>query len=217
MNWQKEKRWKRFYANRSLFTSPFAATILLFNFFYDMQRLQPHLQNELVELIPLQQSDFESLYSVASDPKVWEQHPNRNRWKKEVFSVFFEGALKSNGAFKIIDRSTGKVAGSTRLYDYNETGNSIAIGYTFFGVEYWGSGLNHAAKRLLLDHSFQLVSRVYFYIGAVNIRSQISITRLGAQKTGEQEIAYFGEASNLNYIYTINKDDWENANNPDTF
>ena len=33
--------------------------------------IQPVLENEEYQLIPLQQGDFESLYEVASDPKVW--------------------------------------------------------------------------------------------------------------------------------------------------
>jgi len=51
--------------------------------------IQPVLENEEYQLIPLQQGDFDLLYEVASDPKVWEQHPNKDRYKKEVFENFF--------------------------------------------------------------------------------------------------------------------------------
>src|SRR5215217_9272170 len=95
--------------------------------------IQPILENEKVILYPLQEKDFEALYSVASDPKIWEQHPNKDRWKKDVFRTFFEGALQSKGAFKIIDKSTGAVAGSTRIYDHQEQDSSVFIGYTFLG------------------------------------------------------------------------------------
>jgi len=47
--------------------------------------VQPVLENEEYQLIPLQQGDFESLYAVASDPEVWEQHPNKDRYRREVF------------------------------------------------------------------------------------------------------------------------------------
>jgi len=55
--------------------------------------IQPTLENENVRLVPLQEADFEALYEVASDPKVWEQHPNKDRWKREVFKTFFDGAM----------------------------------------------------------------------------------------------------------------------------
>ncbi|ALJ00078.1 GNAT family N-acetyltransferase [Rufibacter tibetensis] len=169
---------------------------------------QPILENDLVLLYPLQEDDFEEVYAVASDPSIWEQHPNKDRWKKDVFRTFFEGALQSKGAFKIIDKSTGKVAGSTRIYDYREQDSSVFIGYTFFGTTYWGKGFNPGVKTLLLDYLLGFVSRVYFHIGAGNIRSQIAICRLGAKKIGEQEVAYFGEPPKLNYTYCIEKEEW---------
>jgi hypothetical protein len=52
--------------------------------------LQPnHLSNHLIRLEPLQPSHFNELYAAASDPLIWEQHPNPNRYQKEVFESFF--------------------------------------------------------------------------------------------------------------------------------
>ncbi len=169
---------------------------------------QSILQNDRAILYPLEEKDFEELYAVASDPAIWVQHPNKDRWKRDIFRNFFDGALQSRGAFKVVDKKTGKVAGSTRIYDYNAGDNSILIGYTFYGTEYWGTGLNLSVKALLLDSLFKTVSRVDFHIGAENIRSQMAIGRLGARKTGEAEVAYYGEAPKLNFIYSIGKEDW---------
>ncbi|MBL0118002.1 MAG: GNAT family N-acetyltransferase [Saprospiraceae bacterium] len=170
--------------------------------------IQPTLENENVILHPLQDKDFDDLYAVASDPKIWEQHPNKDRCKIEVFKVFFEGAMQSKGAFKIVNKASGHVMGSTRFYDHNQEENSISIGYTFYGREYWGKGFNHSVKSLMLDYIFQFVSKVHFHIGAENIRSQIAIGRLGTTKIDEQEIAYFGEQAKLNYIYCLTKEEW---------
>jgi N-acetyltransferase len=170
--------------------------------------IQSRLENEKVILLPLHQDDFEDLYTVSADPKIWEQHPNKDRWKKEVFRTFFDGAMQSMGAFKIIDKTNNNVIGSTRFYEYNEKEKSILIGYTFYSTKYWGSGINHAVKRIMLDYIFRFVSKVNFHIGASNIRSQISIERLGATKIGEQEVAYFGEQPKLNFVYSLNKEEW---------
>lgn len=167
--------------------------------------LQPTLENDIAILYPLQANEFDTLYAVANDPKIWEQHPNKDRWKRDVFQSFFEGAIQSKGAFKIVDKATGEVAGSTRFYDFNEADKSIFIGYTFYGTKFWGTGINPSVKKLMLDYAFQYVDKVQFHIGATNIRSQIAIERLGAIKTGEQEVAYFGEPTKLNFVYTINK------------
>jgi N-acetyltransferase len=167
--------------------------------------IQQVLENNNVLLRPLQEEDFDALYAVASDPEIWEQHPNRDRWKKAVFQVFFDGAIQSKGAFKIISKETGEVIGSTRYYDYNQQENSIFIGYTFYATKCWGTGINHSVKKMMLDYLFQFVSKVYFHIGAANIRSQIAIGRLGAEKIAEQSVAYVGEAAKLNYVYVIEK------------
>ena len=60
----------------------------------------------------------------------------------------------------------------------------------------------------MLDYVFQFVSRVYFHIGADNIRSQTAISRLRTTKIGEQEVTYFGEQPKLNYVYELNKSEW---------
>jgi len=166
---------------------------------------QPELENEIVKLVPLQKSDFELLYAVASDPLIWEQHPNKDRWKKDVFENFFRGAIESGGAYKIIDKHSGRVIGSTRFYGYNSEEREVSIGYTFFAREYWGGKSNPLVKKLMMEYAFKHVDSVLFHIGAVNIRSQKAIERLGAVKIAEEQIAYYGEESKLNFIYRIKK------------
>lgn len=167
--------------------------------------IQPVLETETILLTPVQEKDFESLYTAASDPKIWEQHPNKDRWKKEIFKTFFEGAIQSKGAFLIIDKNSNSVIGSTRFYDYNEQEKSIHIGYTFYTTQCWGKGINSLVKTLMLNYIFGFVSKVYFQVGAENIRSQIAISRLGAVKIDEQEVSYFGEKPTLNFLYEITK------------
>ena len=171
--------------------------------------IQPTLENDTIILYPLQESDFDDLYAVASDPKIWEQHPNKDRWKKEVFRVFFDGAMESKGAFKIVDKDSGKALGCTRFYDHNEEDDSILIGYTFFSTECWGRNINRQSKKLLLDYIFPYVSKVYFHVGSGNLRSQIAVGRIGAVKVGEQDVTYFGEAPRLNFVYVIEKQNYK--------
>ncbi len=168
--------------------------------------LQPnHLKNNLISLSPLQEKNFEELYAVANDELLWEQHPNKLRYQRDVFQNFFEGAMLSGGAFLIRDSKTNEVVGSSRFYDYNETENSILIGYTFIGRKFWGTNYNKSLKKLMLDYAFQNVNKVYFHIGAFNIRSQKAIEKIGAVKVDEFEVEYYGEDSKLNFVYLIEK------------
>ena len=167
--------------------------------------IQATLENENVKLVPLNPNDFEELFSVASDPKIWEQHPNKDRYQREVFENFFQGAMESGGAFKIIDKESNEIAGSTRFYDYNPEENSIFIGYTFYAIKFWGSKLNPQVKKLMLDYIFQFVDKVNFHVGKDNIRSQKAMEKLGAKKVDEVNVAYIGEPEKLNVVFEINK------------
>ena len=78
--------------------------------------------------------------------------------------------------------------------------------------QHWGTTYNRAVKSLMLDHAFRFVENVIFHIGANNIRSQKAIERLGAKKIAEIEMNYYGEPQQLNFVYSINKKDWEDQN-----
>lgn len=171
-------------------------------------QLQPVLFNDIVRLEPLTNENLESLFLVASDPLIWEQHPNKNRFQRSVFENFFAGAIQSGGAFLIKDPFNDSVIGSSRYYDYNETASSVFIGYTFLARQYWGKNFNASIKKLMLDYAFQYVDTVLFHIGAENIRSQIAMQRLGGIKLRELIVAYHGEPDRLNFEYAIEKGDW---------
>lgn len=170
--------------------------------------LQPtDLSHELLSLKPLKALDFEILYKVASDPEIWAQHPNKNRYERSVFQNFFKGAMESGGAFLILDQNKEPI-GSSRFYDFKPLESSVHIGYTFLAKKYWGKGYNKALKSLMLNHAFKYVDKVIFHVGSNNIPSQKAMNKLGALKTGEIEVAYFGEPVRKNFIYEIKKKDW---------
>src|SRR5205823_4768925 len=119
----------------------------------------------LIEVRPLAADDWESLFAVASDPLIWEQHPARDRYREDVFREFFREALETGSAFVVIDRKTGKTIGSSRYFRFDQQGfdpreSVVEIGWTFLAHAYWGGDYNHELKRLMLDHAFRFVKRV---------------------------------------------------------
>lgn len=141
-------------------------------------KLQKALSNELVLLEPLQVSDFEELFKVASDPLIWEQHPNNDRYKRDVFQKYFNGAIESKGAFLILDKKNNSIIGCTRFYEYNEEDSSVAIGFTFIDRAHWGNGYNSSLKKLMIDYARQFVKKIYFHVGLTNYRSQKAVEKL---------------------------------------
>ena len=167
--------------------------------------LQPHLTGELIELRPLAPEDWDDLFAVASDPLIWEQHPESDRYKENVFKVFFREALECGGAFVVIDAQTQHIIGSTRFYGYDPDKSEIEIGWTFLARKYWGGGYNAEMKRLLLNHAFKFVQNVVFFVGEKNIRSQKAMDRIGATKIGLVTRTYGSHPPALNVKYVIKK------------
>jgi RimJ/RimL family protein N-acetyltransferase len=167
--------------------------------------LQPHLKGKLLELRPLTPNDWDELFAVASDSLIWEQHPERDRYKKDVFRIFFKDALESGGAFVIIDRKTQRIIGSTRFYGYDPKKSEIEIGWTFLARKYWGGQYNAEMKRLLLNHAFKFVDSVVFFVGEDNVRSQKAMEKVGAIKAGTVTRAYANHPPTPNLKYVIRK------------
>ena len=166
--------------------------------------MQPHLVGELLEVRPLRPEDWESLFSVASDPLIWQQHPAHNRYQEEVFKEFFQEALESGGAFGVIDRSTQKIIGSSRYFGFEPNKSEIEIGWTFLARSHWGGKYNGELKRLMLDHAFKFVESVVFLIGPTNIRSQKAVEKIGGVLIERREKTIQGTAVEQ-VVYQIKK------------
>jgi len=163
--------------------------------------LQPNLEGKLLSLRPLQPEDFHELYAVASDPLIWEQHPNNDRYQEEVFQEFFREALESGGALIAIDAKDGRVIGSSRFHGYDQEKSEIEIGWSFLARSHWGGKYNGEMKQLMLRHAFQFVNSVNFIIGARNLRSQKAIEKIGGIRVGSR----VDKNGRDNFVYQIAK------------
>lgn len=118
--------------------------------------LQPVLTGELLELRPLKAEDYHDLYAVAADPFIWDQHPNKERYKEEVFKAFFREALESGGALIAIDSKDSRVIGSSRYHGYDQANSEIEIGWTFLARSHWGGCLQQGNEATNADARLQV-------------------------------------------------------------
>jgi len=167
--------------------------------------LQPHLIGDLLEVRPLRREDWESLFAVASDPLIWEQHPANDRYKEKVFREFFQEALESRGAFVVIDRKAQRIIGSSRYFGFEPRKREIEIGWTFLARSHWGGKYNGELKRLMLDHAFRFVESVVFIIGPTNVRSQRALEKIGGVMIGRRKSTDVHGNTVENVVYQIKK------------
>ena len=123
---------------------------------------QPTLVGPTLRLRPLLSSDHDALAAAASDPLIWEQHPDRERGSAAGFDRFFADSLASGGAL-VVCAADGAVIGSSRYADDDPAdGGRVEIGWTFLVRAHWGGATNRELKRLMLDHAFASVQTVVF-------------------------------------------------------
>lgn len=177
--------------------------------------LQPTLVGETLELRPLRADDFDALYSAASDPLIWEQHPDSERYKREVFRQnFFDTALESGGAFLILDRQTREVIGSSRYWNYKPDESEIEVGWTFLTRQYWGGATNRELKRLMIAHALRFVERVVLVVGEHNLRSQRACEKIGARREKVEKRIMPDGREQVNVVYLITRADLAQLESP---
>ena len=158
-----------------------------------------------MELRPLRSEDWDDLFAVASDPLIWQQHPENDRYTEDVFKIFFKDALDSAGAFVVIDTKSQQIIGSTRFHGYDPEKSEIEIGWTFLARKYWGGRYNREMKQLMLAHAFKFVENVVFFVGESNIRSQKATEKIGGIKSGVMQKIYGNRPPSRNVRYVIRK------------
>jgi N-acetyltransferase len=170
--------------------------------------LQPTLRGELIELRPLRPDDFDALFSAASDTLIWEQHPESDRYQRDVFQKYFDGALESKGAFAIIERESGRIIGSSRYCNLDPKESEVEIGWTFLERKFWGGSYNRELKKLMLDHAFQFVDRVLFVVGEKNLRSQKALEKIGARFLKKKYVPARDGTLIPNLVFVITREVW---------
>ncbi len=148
------------------------------------------LENARVRLRPLDATDFEALKAVAFEPALWDFTLVRAddpvglaAWLRDALA---ERAAGQRYPFAIIDLASGQLAGSTSYYAVSADEQRLSIGYTFVGTAFQRTGLNRAAKHLLLTYAFEQLNceRVELETDARNAKSREAMRRMGAIEEG---------------------------------
>lgn len=159
----------------------------------------------MVFIRPLRPDDFDALFSISSDPLLWEQHPAKERSTPEGFQKWFEEAMASDKALFITDRKTGKTVGTSRYNEVEEDPVAIEIGWTFIARELWGGKYNQAVKKLMMDHAFTRYDKILFFVDKHNFRSQKAVEKLGGRRISELNGHLLKSRPTASFIYCIDR------------
>jgi RimJ/RimL family protein N-acetyltransferase len=149
------------------------------------------LEDDFVLLRPLQESDVENLLEIAiNEPETW-KYSLVPAHGKENLKNYIQHAIKSREnktefPFIVFDKKSGKYAGSTRFYDIQLQFKTLQLGYTWYGKDFRGTGLNKHCKFLLLQFAFETLGmeRVEFRADNNNQRSIAAMKSIGCKVEG---------------------------------
>ena len=149
------------------------------------------LEDERVKLIPLQEADIENLLDFSLNQREIWKFSSLAAIGKENFTNYIQLALqnrnnKTEYPFAVFDKRTNEFAGSTRFYDIQPNNKTLQLGYTWYGEQFHGSGLNVHCKFLLLQFAFEFMEmeRVEFRADNNNARSVAAMKSIGCKVDG---------------------------------
>ena len=149
------------------------------------------LENDIVRLRPLVPSDIDLLMEFSlNEPTLWDYSltPANGRENMTAYmnASFADKALGKSYPFIVFDKRNQRYAGSTRFYDYSHVHETTQLGYTWYGADFQGTGLNKNCKLLLLEFAFETLGlqRVEFRADNENERSIAAMKSIGCKVEG---------------------------------
>jgi len=179
------------------------------------------LEDDFVLLRPLQESDVENLLEISlNEPETW-KYSLVPAHGKENLTKYIQHAIKSREnktefPFIVFDKKSGEYAGSTRFYDIQLPFKTLQLGYTWYGKDFRGTGLNKHCKFLLLQFAFETLGmeRVEFRADNNNARSIAAMKSIGCKVEGvlrSHMPIFLGEEKRRDsIILSILRDEWFN-------
>lgn len=150
----------------------------------------PTLENEFVRLEALHPSHHEDLVEAVRVDELWKTWYTSVPSPESMAAVIEQRlAQQESGAlapWAIVDRSTSRAVGMTTYLHLDPANRRLEIGSTWLGRTAQGTGVNPAAKLLLLSRAFEELQciAVEFRTHWHNHQSRAAIERLGAKQDG---------------------------------
>lgn len=178
------------------------------------------LEDERALLKPLTSVDFDHLLPFAMhEPELWKYSLISGSGEDGIRN-YIQTALEARASqkeypFIVYDKKISAYAGSTRFYDIQLYHKTLQLGYTWYGKDFQGTGLNKHCKYLLLDFAFDKMQmeRVEFRADNNNKRSIAAMKSIGCKEEGvlrSNTIKLDGNRRD-SIVLSILKSEWESG------
>ena len=175
------------------------------------------LEDDCVLLRPLTIEDAEHLKIFSlNEPTLWtysfQKADGEENLKTYIQTAIQNRNLKTEYPFIVFDKRSNQYAGSTRFYDIQLNHQTLEIGYTWYGKDFQGTGLNKHCKFLLLQFAFEemKMERVAFRADNNNEKSIAAMRSIGCTVEGvlRQHMPLSNGLRRDSIILSILKNEW---------
>lgn len=176
------------------------------------------LEGSVVRLEPIRRDHAALFWDVANndleDIFRWIPYSMKS---PEDFRILIDKAFQEQErgesvVFATVERSSGRVIGSTRFMNIDRINRRIEIGSTWIAPAWQRTAVNSEAKYLMLRHAFEVWKciRVELKTDALNQKSRKAILRIGAKEEGTLRrhlLTWSGRVRDTVY-FSILDDEW---------
>ena len=177
------------------------------------------LEGKYVKLDPMRVDHLPALCEVGLTGSIWKWTNNIVTEASDI-ERYVRAALadRDQGValpFVTIDRTSGRIIGSTRFGSIDRFNRKAEIGWTWINPQWQRTAINSEAKLLMLTHAFEVWKciRVELKTDANNNVSQKAIKRLGAVKEGILRNHMITESGRYrdSVFFSITDAEWESV------
>lgn len=175
------------------------------------------LETSKVMLRPVEPNDYETfLYLAQQDEEMWQYFSlnlaDELQLRKWMETAFNDKKAETRRPFTIIDKATGKIAGSSSMGNISYHDLRLEIGWSWLGKDFRSTGLNKHAKFSMMRYAFDELNfeRVEFKTDVENMRARKGLQNAGGIEEGilRSHMSMWNNRRRTSVYYSVLKNEW---------
>ncbi len=175
------------------------------------------LETNKVLLRPVQENDYDEFLTIAQqDADMWYYFSynlgDEAQLTKWMDMAFTEKNAGTRRPFTIIDKTSGKIAGSSSIGNISYHDLRFEIGWSWLGKDSRSTGINRHAKFAMMNYGFEQLhfERIEFKTDVENARARKGLQNVGGIEEGilRSHMKMWNNRRRTSIYYSVLKDEW---------
>lgn len=175
------------------------------------------LETQKVLLRPVEEDDYDEFLQLAKQDAAMWQYFSLNLGDEVQLTQWMEMGFADKKAgtrrpFTIIEKATGKIAGSSSMGNISYHDLRLEIGWSWLGKDFRSTGINRHAKFSMMNYAFEQLhfERVEFKTDVENARARKGLQNIGGIEEGilRSHMTMWNNRRRTSIYYSVLKDEW---------